>query len=154
MDYRVVKNGTPKTLMYDAVRVTNDGNLKVFGDFKARSNYNCPFSLFTLTGSVNLTGTGTETKLSTDIALPANTLGNNSVISFRAFISLTSPANSRYLVIRIGPNANNTDLIACYVNFGGNYAYQLIYDLYCLNSGTSKGVRYRGHQGLFLLRHY
>jgi len=134
----VVKNGTPKTQLYDAVRVTNDGNVKVFRDFKARSSYNCPFIIYALPAPYNHTGTATETKISSDIPVPANMLGVNSKLKTDILTSCTTTANGKYVVVRFGPNANNTDPIMLYFNFGGVLSQHIFDTLTCRNSNTDK----------------
>lgn len=134
--WNVVKNGT--TAIYQALGITHDGNLKVFKDVLARNTYKVPFVLYTIPSPLNLTGTATETKVSVDISLPANTLGDTSRLRFDAFNSCTGTANGRYMLVRIGPNANNTDPVALYINFGGNYGMHIVETLSCLGSSTVK----------------
>lgn len=97
-----------------------------------------PYTLYALPSPYNLTGTTTETKISSDITVPANTLGNNSKIRTDALTSCTSTANAKYLIIRFGPNASNTDPIMLYFNFGGVLSQHIFDTLTCRNSSTDK----------------
>lgn len=132
----VTKNST--TTKYVGCTVTNDGNMKVAGNFIARNTYKVPFILYTIPSPLNLTGIATETKVSADISVPANTLGDTSRIRFDAFNSCTATANGRYMIIRFGPTATSSDPIAVYINFGGNYGMHIVETLSCLNSSTVK----------------
>lgn len=134
----VVKNGTPASSMYSAMRLTNDGNLKIFKDFLARSAYKCPFILYMLPAPYNMTGSATETKISSDISVPANTLSANSKLKTDILTSCTTTANGKYVIVRFGPNANNTDPVMLYFNFGGVLSQHIFDTLSCLNSATSK----------------
>lgn len=134
----VVKNGTPASSMYSAMRLTNDGNLKIFKDFLARSTYKVPFMMYVLPSPYNMTGSATETKISSDISVPPNTLSSNSKLKTDILTSCTTTANGKYVIVRFGPNANNTDPVMLYFNFGGNYGMHIFDTLTCRNSDTNK----------------
>ena len=132
----VTKNGT--TTKYTGCTVQNDGSVRVYNNVLARNSYKVPFVLYTIPSPLNLTGTATETKVSADISVPENTLGDTSRIRFDAFNSCTATANGRYMIIRFGPTATSSDPIAVYINFGGNYGMHIVETLSCLNSSTVK----------------
>lgn len=141
-EWSVVKVGTAAGTRYTAMRLKDEGSLTLLsttsGDFIARNAYKCPFGLYSLPSPYNLTGTAIETKISSNITVPANTLGNNSKIRIDALTSCTTTANAKYLIIRFGPNADNTDPIMLYFNFGGQISQHIFDTLTCLNSPTDK----------------
>lgn len=132
----VTKNGT--TARYIAFTVANDGSINIFRDVKARSQYSCPFILYALPGPYNHTGTATETKISSDISVPANTLSANSKLKTDILTSCTTTANGKYVIVRFGPHANNTDPVMLNFNFGGVLSQHIFDTLTCRNSNTDK----------------
>lgn len=136
--WEVVKNGTAASAMYSAMRLTNDGSLKIFKDLLVRSAYKVPFILYALPSPYNMTGSSTETKISTDISVPANTLSSNSKLKTDILTSCTTTTNAKYVIVRFGPNANNTDPVMLYFNFGGVLSQHIFDTLTCLNSSTTK----------------
>lgn len=134
----VTKNGTSSASRFTAFTVTNDGNIKAFNDFIARNAYKVPFILYALPSPYNMTGSATETKISSDISVPANTLSSNSKLKTDILTSCTTTANAKYVIVRFGPNANNTDPVMLYFNFGGVLSQHIFDTLTCRNSNTDK----------------
>lgn len=99
-----------------------------------------PRTLYQLPATITWSGASSniETKVSTDILVPAGTLGPNGSISWDALTSCNSATNAKYLIIRFGPTGTSSDPIIAYVNCGGAVRAKWFDRLKCQNSPTDK----------------